>query len=65
LKLLSVNPCSEYSNLPMQLVIKTKMFNKTTQLFDGFLSLPMDVNENVTVSAYVLTTTSTGNTSFS
>ncbi|CAH1378029.1 unnamed protein product [Tenebrio molitor] len=49
LKLLSVNPCSEYSNLPMQLVIKTKMFNKTTQLFDGFLSLPMDVNENVTL----------------
>lgn len=50
IRILKMEPCAEYKNLPMVTKIIPRMFNKTTQLIDGYLYTPIDLNDNVTVA---------------
>ncbi|KYB29852.1 hypothetical protein TcasGA2_TC031580 [Tribolium castaneum] len=48
-KILNVASCPEYPNQTMQFVLKGHMYNKSTQLLDGFLSIPDDLDKSTTI----------------
>ncbi|XP_044256750.1 uncharacterized protein LOC123006381 [Tribolium madens] len=49
IKVLNVVPCAEYHNQTMQFMLKGHMYNKSTQLLDGFLGIPDDLDKSVTM----------------